>query len=126
MDESIYKYKAELERVIDGDTIVITLDLGLNTYKKKFKVRLARINAPEMKDKPFGLQSKTFISNTLFNKEIMIETLSDKKDKWGRYLGEIYVLGLDGWSNVNDLMVSKGEASMYKGLFEDQLENFIY
>jgi micrococcal nuclease len=126
VDGQIYNYKAILERVIDGDTIVVTLALGLGIHMSKFKIRMAYIDAPEMRDKPFGQESKDFIIDFIANKAIVVKTKSDKKDKYGRYLCEVYVKTGDEWVSVNSKMLTEGQAVKYKGLVDEQLQEFIY
>jgi len=59
------------------------------------------------------LASRDYLREVIFDKEIIIGTFKDKKEKYGRYLGEIW-LPIDGEIiNVNDLMVDKGYA-VYK------------
>jgi micrococcal nuclease len=44
-------------------------------------------------------------------KEILLETKKDKKGKYGRYLGEIFIKEESGsWININDTLVNKGFA----------------
>lgn len=55
--------------------------------------------------------SRDFLRNLILDKEVMIQTIKDKKGKYGRFLGEIWLTNDDGTiSNVNDLMVSSGFA----------------
>ena len=42
----MYEYKAIVDRVVDGDTIDVTIDLGFKTWKK-VRVRMEGINTPE-------------------------------------------------------------------------------
>ena len=55
----MYQYKAELIRVIDGDTVDAMIDCGFSTFKKE-RIRLYGINTPEtrtrdLKEKEKGL-----------------------------------------------------------------------
>jgi micrococcal nuclease len=123
---SLYTYRAKMTRVIDGDTVVVDLDLGLNIKINNFKIRLSRINAPELRGefREDGLRSMRYLRRFVGQRRAFyIETLSDKKDKYGRYLGELYVYYGDKCYNVNDRMLEKGYASLYKG---NQLEDFEY
>ncbi len=109
MLDKLYYYNATITAVYDGDTCTADLDLGLSTFRTKEKIRLSRINAPEVcgSSRPQGLISRYFLRNTILNKDILIQTIKDKKGKYGRYLGEIWLINEDSsLSNVNDLMVS--------------------
>jgi len=126
MDDSLYNYKADLVRVVDGDTIVVKLHLGLGVVFEKFKIRLARINTPEMREAG-GPEAKEFFQKFLKDHSRMIVvTLKDKKDKYGRYLCEVFVAAGEEWINMSDKLVEKGLAAMYKSGVEEQLNEFIY
>lgn len=89
MDKQLYHYKAKVVSVYEGDTFTIDIDLGLHTWIRGEKIRLSRINAPELKGKERtkGLASRDFLKNLVLNKEIIIETVKDTKEKYERYLG---------------------------------------
>lgn len=110
-DDCLYTYKATVVDVYDGDTITVDLDLGFNTWIRGERVRLARINAPEVRgtEKIFGLPARDQLKNLILNKRVTIKTLKDKKGKYGRYLVEIFLGGM----NVNDWMVKK-DLAVYK------------
>ena len=116
MQNVLYQYKAIVTSVYDGDTCTVDIDLGLHTWVKGEKIRLMRINAPEVrgKSRKKGLRSRDYLRELILNKEIIIGTFKDKKGKYGRYLGEIW-LNMDGedYINVNDLLVKKKYA-VYK------------
>ena len=104
----MYEYEATLERVVDGDTIVLMIDLGFETYERK-TVRLARINAPEMSTDA-GKAAKAYLVGLLGPDEVLtVRTIKDRKEKYGRYLVE--VIGSHG--NVNDAMLMAGHAVEY-------------
>ena len=52
------------------------------------KLRLVRINAPEMTgpDKALGMASRDFLRGLIDRREIIIETVKDQRGKYGRYL----------------------------------------
>jgi len=114
MKKTLYFYKAIVSGVYDGDTITVEIDLGLKVFIKGEKIRLNRINAPELRgtEKQNGKASRDFLREQILNKEIFIETIKDRKGKYGRYLGEIHLEKSTGkFINVNDLMVKNGFAS---------------
>jgi micrococcal nuclease len=113
MLENLYYYKATITAVYDSDTVTADLDLGLSTSRIGEKIKLARINELEVRgsSRPQGLLSRDFLRNTILNKEILIQTIKDRKGKYGRYLEEIWLIKQDGsLSNINDLMVCSGFA----------------
>jgi micrococcal nuclease len=116
METKLYYYKALVLSVYDGDTCTVDIDLGLKAWIKNEKLRLLRINAPELRgeDREAGILSRDFLRSLIDGKEIFIQTSKDKQGKYGRYLAEIFLKDENGkWVNVNDLMVEKGYA-VYK------------
>src|SRR4030042_3556979 len=81
-----YTFFAKLENVVDGDTILLSFDLGFFINFKE-KVRLIGINAPEITTKE-GKEAVAFIEKELKNANLLVETR--KKEKYGRYLAYIY------------------------------------
>ena len=113
MDSNLYLYKAKIISVYDGDTCRADIDLGLHTWIRNEKLRLLRINAPELrgKERQAGLSARDFLRDIILKKEVIIQTKKDRKGKYGRYLAEIWVeQEKDVWANVNDLMVADGFA----------------
>lgn len=113
MDEHLYYYRAEVQSVYDGDTCTMNIDLGLGTWLHSEKIRLARINTPELREeeRPKGLLARDFLRDKIDGKKILISTLKDKKGKYGRYIAEIWRQKTDGsYINVNDELVDAGHA----------------
>ncbi len=113
MKINLYQYKAFVTKVYDGDTITVEIDLGFKTLVKGEKVRLNRINAPEVRgdSREEGLKSRDYLRELILNNEIILETVKDKKGKYGRYLGEVFLKQENGeWLNINNDLVDKGFA----------------
>lgn len=114
MDEKkLYKYRARVVNVVDGDTLDAVIDLGfLVSVRERF--RLMRINAWETKgeEKEKGLLAKAFLQSTIekVKGEILLESMG--KDKYGRWLAEIWFIEPDTGDikNINDLLVVSGHA----------------
>jgi len=108
----LYHYRALVTAAYDGDTITVDIDLGLKTVVKGEKLRLYRINAPEMRgpEKIAGKVSRDYLRGRILGKEVLIETIKDKRGKYGRYLGEIWLPEGDGYTNINDELVAQGFA----------------
>ncbi len=82
-----YLYKAKVSNVVDGDTLVLLVDLGFQTFREQ-RVRLAGINCPEI-DTDEGKKAKDFVLQKLAEVEfVMVKT--HKIDIYGRYLGHIF------------------------------------
>ncbi len=110
---SLYHYRAIVRSVYDGDTLTVDMDLGLHTWVHGEKLRLYRINAPELtgSSKVAGRASRDYLRSIVDGKEIFIETIKDQREKYGRYLAEVWLQNADeSWQNINDLMVQMGHA----------------
>ena len=118
----MYEYKFKLDRVVDGDTIDVVIDLGFSILHK-CRVRLFGIDTPESRtrdldEKARGKLAKDFLSYCLASSdEHVIKTSVDGKGKFGRVLGEIYCDG----KNINLLMIDKHHAVAYKGQSKDEI-----
>ena len=130
----MYQYNAIIRKVVDGDTIEIDIDLGLSAWVHSEKIRLYGIDTPEVygvkKGSPeweLGNKSSEFVKHNLKeNDEVIIETIKDKKEKFGRYLALIFIqidqsvlVGLTDIRNIgeyyclNDILIGKGLAKSY-------------
>jgi len=113
MELQLFQYKAFVTAVYDGDTCTVDIDLGLHVWIKNEKIRLYGINAPELRgnERAKGLLARDFLRSVILNKEITLRTIKDAREKYGRFLGEIWVADAKGKSfNVNDELVKKGFA----------------
>ncbi len=111
----LYHYRALVTAAYDGDTITVEIDLGLKTTVKGEKLRLHRINAPEMRgdEKVAGKASRDWLRDRILGKNVIIQTIKDKRGKYGRYLAEVWLPENGGYTNINDELVAAGHA-VYK------------
>ena len=107
-----YHYRATVTSVYDGDTCTVDLDLGLSITLHKQKICLNRINAPELRGRSQrrGRAARDFLRGVIQEKEVLLQTIKDRKGKYGRYLGEIWLKQGRRMVNVNDLLVTEGHA----------------
>jgi|TARA_B100001996_G_scaffold222862_1_gene171440 micrococcal nuclease len=122
--KSCYNFRVtEINRVVDGDTIDVTIDLGFDLYKKE-RVRVAGIDTPEkrtrdLEEKALGIDATNWLKGTLEDTingddELTIRTeLKGGMGKYGRLLGWLYV-GEDDVS-LNEQMIEEGYAWEYDG-----------
>lgn len=111
----MYQYKAVVLKVVDGDTLHLNVDLGLDVWIK-IKVRMAGINAPEMSTDE-GKKSKAFLETKLpVGTNLVISTVKDRKEKYGRYLAYIFLddSTKDNLKSINNLLVESGFAKVYE------------
>ncbi|MEM9544890.1 MAG: thermonuclease family protein [Bacteroidota bacterium] len=101
----LFRYKAKVVKVVDGDTFDVDLDLGFYIILRKQRIRLKGIDAPETRGKErfAGLESKAWLQDEIEGKEIEIVTFKNAKGKYGRCLGVVYLNRL----NINQLMIEK-------------------
>ena len=104
LEESLYIYKAYVTDVYDGDTITCIVDCGFNLGIQKTKIRLYGINTPELRgdDREIGIYVRDELRKKILNKHIFLKTIKDKKGKYGRFLGKIYIKNKDGNNENND------------------------
>lgn len=115
MENNLFHYKANVSKVVDGDTVYCDVDLGFNFGSKSMDFRFAGINCPEIKgpDRENGLKAKKFVEDRILNKQVIIVTSKDRKEKYGRYLAKVYYYDMGQWINLNDLLIHQGLALPY-------------
>lgn len=108
----MFTYKAQVIDVYDGDTITAIVDLGFH-IKQTIKIRLAGINTPELKgeDRDKGLVSKERLSELILGKEVIVKTYKDRQEKFGRWLGDIYIPS--SLISINTILLNEGLADPY-------------
>jgi len=123
----MYEYKAIVNRVVDGDTIDCTIDLGFSTWKK-IRVRMEGINTPEsrtrdLEEKKRGLAAKDRLIEILdYNDNKCVLKVSGL-GKFGRALASVFVNTLSPASDnssiteidVNKQLIKEGHAKEYYG-----------
>ena len=122
--KSCYNFRVtEINRVVDGDTIDVTIDLGFDLYKKE-RVRVAGIDTPEkrtrdLEEKALGIDATNYLKKKLEDTiagddELTIRTeLKGGMGKYGRLLGWLYI-GEDVVSIIEQ-MIAEGYAWSYDG-----------
>ena len=109
---NLYHYRASIVSVYDGDTVTADINLGFKTVVMGEKLRLHRINAPEVRgdEKVAGKASRDWLRARVLGKDVLIETIKDRKGKYGRYLAEIWLEEDGTYVNINDELVTTGHA----------------
>ena len=122
--KSCYNFRVtEINRVLDGDTIDVTIDLGFDLYKKE-RVRIAGVDTPEkrtrnLEEKALGIDATNWLKEKLDSTiagddELTIRTeLVGGVGKYGRLLGWLYIG--DGNVSLNEKMIEEGYAWAYDG-----------
>ena len=114
----------EINRVLDGDTIDVTIDLGFDLYKKE-RVRIAGVDTPEkrtrdLEEKALGIDATNWLKKKLEDTiagegdELAIRTeLVGGMGKYGRLLGWLYIN--EDTISLNEQMIIEGYAWEYDG-----------
>ena len=122
--KSCYNFRVtKINRVVDGDTIDVTIDLGFDLYKKE-RVRVAGVDTPEkrtknLEEKALGLDATAWLKEKLEetikgDEELTVRTeLKGGVGKYGRLLGWLYVGDSD--LSLNEQMITEGYAHAYDG-----------
>ena len=120
----MYEYACEVERVVDGDTVDVVLDLGFDILYKS-RVRLYGIDTPESRtrnkdEKARGKMATAYLKQAISNGDkVVIQTkLKDSRGKFGRVLGDVVIDGL----NINQTMVENNYAVKYYGQSKEEIE----
>lgn len=109
----LFHYRAHVTAVYDGDTCTADIDLGLGVWLRGEKLRLNRINAPELRgaDDAKGKAARDYLKSLVDGKDVLLQTIKDRREKYGRYLAEIWLEQQDAPPlNVNDALVAAGHA----------------
>ncbi len=103
MKNRLYTYRAFDFRVVDGDTVDCTVDLGFYMYRR-IRLRLAGFDAPEIRgeERPLGLKAKDKLKKLLSESQVWIVKTYKHTGIYGRYTAEI--LSVDGKRNINEEM----------------------
>jgi micrococcal nuclease len=111
----MYEYNAKCLKVVDGDTMDLDIDLGMEIHINT-RVRLYGINTPEIHtkvaaEKEAGQKAMQRVIAALARWEVplKIQTHKDKKEKYGRYLATII---LPDGTNLNELLIKEGLAKV--------------
>ena len=122
--KSCYNFRViSIDKVVDGDTIDVTIDLGFDLFKKE-RVRVAGVDTPEkrtrnLEEKALGLDATAWIKDHLEgaidgDDDLIIRTeLDGGVGKYGRLLGWLYIG--DATVSLNEKMIDEGYAWAYDG-----------
>ena len=126
--KSCYNFRVtKIDKVLDGDTIDVTIDLGFDLYKKE-RVRIAGVDTPEkrtrdLEEKALGIDATNWLKEKLESTlsgddELSIRTeLVGGVGKYGRLLGWLYIG--DATVSLNEQMIEEGYAHAYDGGTKD-------
>jgi endonuclease YncB( thermonuclease family) len=102
----MYQYKADFVRAVDGDTVELTVDLGFD-IRVDTVFRLYGIDTPERGQ--VGWAEATAFVKSFFAKNPTVTINTYKKEKYGRWLAEVFA----GTESLNKLLVDNNLAKVY-------------
>ena len=116
----MYEYFCKIQRVVDGDTVDISVNLGFDIWHNA-RVRMMGIDTPEsrtrnLEEKALGLASKARLKELLKGKKVKIVCSKDGKGKFGRILADVVTIDKEGNEiNINNRLIEEGHARPYYG-----------
>lgn len=117
----LYTYRASVLQVVDGDTVDVVVALGFDVSIRN-RFRLDGVDAPESfgsNASDAGRAAKQYLTDLLPpGTALIVRTVKDRKEKYGRYLAELFLVGADGQpaaTSVNQTLLSNGHARPYSG-----------
>ena len=119
----MYEYKATVKRIIDGDSLVLDIDLGFYMFMNETKIRLYGLDTPElMSEDPLlrlqaVLATRYLFDNLSIGDKVTIKTVLDKREKYGRLLATI--ITNDGL-NINEGLIQNKLAVSYHNLTREE------
>jgi micrococcal nuclease len=110
----MFTYKAEVVKIVDGDTIDVDIDLGFKTWSRNIRLRLNRIDAYETRlykgtteeEKQKGLLAKAEVESMCLKAPDKVVIKTTKQGKYGRWIAEVIIDG----ENLSDKLVELGYA----------------
>ena len=126
----MYEYSCTIDRVVDGDTVDVDIDLGFGVWLRKERVRMYGIDTPESRtrdlvEKKYGLAAKDFVLSFLpVGSTQTLRTKKDDKGKFGRILGEfvVYDAKKDVLRTLNQIMIDEHYGVKYHGQSKQEIE----
>ena len=112
--ERQYIYKAEVIRVIDGDTMDVRIDVGFDTHIYK-RLRLLGVDTWEIRgeERERGLEAKYFVESRLkiSRNSIWVQTIMDGEGKYGRLLAWVWTDTVLGPQNLNEALLENNHGT---------------
>jgi micrococcal nuclease len=107
----MYEYRGEVVNVVDGDTVDVRIDLGLE-IQREIRLRLFGINAAERFTDLGKMATEALRDLFAGNPYVTVRTIKDRTEKYGRYLA---ILTAEDGKNINDWLVESHLAERQTG-----------
>ena len=115
----MFEYRATVERVVDGDTVDVDIDLGFEVHIKA-RVRLYGIDTPEVRtrdleEKERGIAASNRLKELIKERNLILASEKfNSKGKYGRILATLLIETSQGRQNVNEILLEEGHAEIYR------------
>ena len=108
-----YGLKTKLDRVVDGDTVRLLVDVGFGIYSKQV-IRLAGIDCPELDSKDADEKKRAYeakrFTELFFQMQGQLEVEVTQKDPYGRWVGHVRIANVD----LSEVLLREGHAKPYR------------
>ena len=125
------EYDVNVIKIVDGDTVDVDINLGFGVWLKDERVRIMGIDTPESRTSDrvedlFGEAAKARLKELMHDGGKLITTEDkdgeDMKGKFGRILGDFYVMHEGKKERVTDIMISEGHCVAYFGGSKEEIQ----
>lgn len=116
--DAAYRYRAYCERVVDGDTLQLRIDLGFH-IATTVPVRLYGVNAPELRT-PAGQAAKEFLDALLHPailfwenggpEPLVVRSYRDRRS-FARWVCEVWIL--ETGQSLAEALIAAGHAEVF-------------
>ncbi len=113
----MYTYQCNTIRVIDGNTVDASIDLGFNVTIRQ-RIKLYGVNVSDIRSSDDTVRQQAIASKQklteLLGNEFVCETIVNKRGKAGRVMGKLSTIGSDGSKvDVNQQLINQGFAERF-------------
>ena len=119
----MFTYNVTINRIVDGDTAKVDIDLGFGIVYSNQTIRFWGIDTPEsrtrdLEEKYYGKLASQYVKDRLIVGEKYQMRTEIDKGKYGRILGEFFIDGV----SLNQQMIEENMAVKYMGQSKEDIE----
>lgn len=104
----MYTYKADIVDVVNGNTVDADINLGFSVVLRQ-RVKLFGVDIVVSREAEAKEKLKELLTGN-----VIIETMLNKRGKYGRIMGKLFVQKDNEKIDVNQYMVDQGFAQKYE------------
>ncbi|MDD3793066.1 MAG: thermonuclease family protein [Candidatus Bathyarchaeota archaeon] len=108
MQPLTYSYIGYVTEIINGDSFLASIDIGLDIILTNRRIKLNGVEAPQLigDDADAGIVAKDVLKELIFNKKVLLKIYKNVTDEYGRYIADVFFNDVF----VNEYMVTNGFA----------------